>query len=284
MGSNSGYIFSGVAVVLAAAVMSFIDVHRRNVRRKKRRNKVDKNRSVVGPGIESQQKLPLHRCHNPAGLDPINFIDVDGVDDVDVDAEVDRNSFSEQDDILPPMSLLSHQRSFVYDDLQDLIKKRETLASDEGLDDLDMPEEYLMDDFDYLDNITSCNKVENCLMLSEYEQNLIKENESPNLEGPRKWSSRKWSMFKTPTMPTINSESEDVSGSTSGIETNKSVSENSEFSRDIFSGFSRKSLRSKFIKRSTSQQQQQQHQHQCQHQQQQHQQPTANVVSNKNSS
>ena len=206
MGSNSGYVFSGVAVVFAAAVMSFIDVHRRNVRRKKRRNKVDKNRSVVGPGIESQQKLPLHRCHNPAGLDPINFIDVDGVDDVDVDAEVDRNSFSEQDDILPPMSLLSHQRSFVYDDLQDLIKKRETLASDEGLDDLDMPEEYLMDDFDYLDNITSCNKVENCLMLSEYEQNLSKETESPNNHR----RSRKWSMFKQPTLQTINSESEDV--------------------------------------------------------------------------
>ncbi len=82
-------------------------------------------------------------------------------------------------------------------------------------------------------------------MLSEYEQNLIKETEGPNLDGPRKWNSRKWSMFKTPTMPTINSESEDVSGTTSGIETNKSVSEVSENSKDFFSTFSKRSFRSK---------------------------------------
>ena len=57
------------------------------------------------------------------------------------------------------MSLLSHQRSFVYDDMHELMKKRETLGSDEGIDELDMPEEYMMEDFDYVDNITSCNKV-----------------------------------------------------------------------------------------------------------------------------
>ncbi len=48
------------------------------------------------------------------------------------------------------MSLLSHQRSFVYDDMQELMKKRDTLGSDEGLVEGDMPEEYLMEDFDYL--------------------------------------------------------------------------------------------------------------------------------------
>ena len=32
-----------------------------------------------------------------------------------------------------------------------------------------------MDDMDFLEGITSCNKVENVVMLSEYEQNLIKE-------------------------------------------------------------------------------------------------------------
>ena len=37
--------------------------------------------------------------------------------------ELDRKpSFSDQDDILPPVSLLSHQRSFVYDDMIDLKK------------------------------------------------------------------------------------------------------------------------------------------------------------------
>ncbi len=32
-------------------------------------------------------------------------------------------------------------------------------------------------DFDLIENITSCNKVENCVMLSEFEQNLLKETE-----------------------------------------------------------------------------------------------------------
>ena len=41
--------------------------------------------------------------------------------------EIERKpSFSDQDDILPPVSLLSHQRSFVYDDMMDL-KKGEKL-------------------------------------------------------------------------------------------------------------------------------------------------------------
>ena len=85
-------------------------------------------------------------------------------------------------------------------------------------------------------------KVENYLMLSEYEQNLIKETEGPNADGHRKWTSRKWSMFKSAAMPTINSESEDVSGTTSGIETQKSVSEISEH---FLTNFSRTSFKNK---------------------------------------
>ena len=108
---------------------------------------------------------------------------------------------------MPPVSLLSHQRSFIYDDMIDLKKPELTIYSEEGIADMDLPDNLLlMEDLEYLDNITSCNKVENCLMLSEYEQNLIKETESPNSH--RK--SRKWSLFKQPTLQTINSESEDV--------------------------------------------------------------------------
>lgn len=212
--------------------MILIDVHKQNVRRRKRRCRND-----------AKHRLDTFNSVVQSTSDPNNFVQLE-----EIDVEADRNSFTDQDDILPPMSLLSHQRSFVYDDIQELMKKRETLGSNEGLDELDMPEEYMMDDFDYMDNITSCNKVENYLMLSEYEQNLKKETEGPNMDGPRKWSSRKWSMFKTPTMPTINSESEDVSGTTSGIETNKSVYETTENSRDFFGSFSRKSFRNKLFK------------------------------------
>ena len=84
---------------------------------------------------------------------------------------------------------------------------------------MDLPENIYYDDLDYLDNITSCNKVENCLMLSEYEQNLIKETEG----GPASHSSstmrrmgRKWSLLRQPTLQTIHSESEDVSTTVRG--------------------------------------------------------------------
>ena len=46
--------------------------------------------------------------------------------------------------------------------------------SDEEIPGIDIPDNILLDDFEFADNITSCNKVENCLMLSEYEQNLSK--------------------------------------------------------------------------------------------------------------
>ena len=40
-----------------------------------------------------------------------------------------------------------------------------------------MPEHLLLEELEMLDNITSCNVVDNYLMLDEYEQNLIKEGE-----------------------------------------------------------------------------------------------------------
>ena len=59
-----------------------------------------------------------------------------------------------------------------YDDHDDYI-------DDEDDDDDDDGEEVYhvgnLDEMEYLENITSCNKVENVVMLSEYEQNLIKE-------------------------------------------------------------------------------------------------------------
>ena len=101
-------------------------------------------------------------------------------------------SFSEQDDVLPPVSLLSHQRSFIYDDLIGLVSggKQEIslFSEEEGIADMDMPDHLFIDELEFLDNITSCDKVENCVMLSEYEQNLIKETaESPMLSRRKMW-------------------------------------------------------------------------------------------------
>ncbi|XP_030752675.1 monocarboxylate transporter 12-like isoform X2 [Sitophilus oryzae] len=50
-----------------------------------------------------------------------------------------------------------------------------TCISEEGIADMDLPDN-ILDDLDYIgDCITSCNKVENYLMLSEFENNLIAE-------------------------------------------------------------------------------------------------------------
>ena len=71
------------------------------------------------------------------------------------------------------------------DSLEDLemefLKKEKEFDhfSEEGIADMDIPE-HLLEELDYLENITSCDKVENYLMLSEYEQNLIKEIEGPD--------------------------------------------------------------------------------------------------------
>ena len=97
-----------------------------------------------------------------------------------------------QDDFLPPISLLSHQRSFVYDDLIEDIKNGKAEVSifseEEGIADMDLPDGLFIDEIDFLDNITSCDKVENCVMLSEYEQNLIKETaQSPMQARRRLW-------------------------------------------------------------------------------------------------
>ena len=83
--------------------------------------------------------------------------------------------------------------------------------SDEEIPGIDIPDNILLDDFEFADNITSCNKVENCLMLSEYEQNLSKEKEWGPLMGtsnPKR--NRKWSLFRQSTLHTINSEPEEL--------------------------------------------------------------------------
>ena len=210
-----GYFFSAAFVIMGSLVMVLIDVHRKNLRRKRRARQQKKSlaeRISVAPDgsvvIQDPPGVPDGGLDGASiGLATIPRGTIGLTNTVIPDEiELRRNSFSEQDDILPPVSLLSHQRSFVYDDVIDLKKPELTIYSEEGIADMDLPDNILFDDLDYLDNITSCNKVENCLMLSEYEQNLIKENESPTGTTGHHRRNRKWSLFRQPTLQTINSE------------------------------------------------------------------------------
>ena len=78
------------------------------------------------------------------------------------------------------------------DDDNDLKMPELSHFSEEGIADMFVPDD-ILDELEYLDNITSCDKVENYLMLSEYEQNLIKEIEGPPIIGKR---ARKWSLVR----------------------------------------------------------------------------------------
>ena len=178
--------------------MVLIDVHKKNIREKRRACKQLRQ-------LQQLEKVMVF----PATDDPSSSDAIVG----SILAER-QNSFTDQDDMMPPVSLLSHQRSFLYDDLLDLNNPELSIYSEEGIADMDLPDAILFEEFDYLDNITSCNKVENCLMLSEYEQNLIKETEGGPFSSPAvnlRRMGRKWSLLRQPTLQTIHSESEEPS-------------------------------------------------------------------------
>ena len=199
-GGRAGYYFSSVMVVLGSVTMVLIDVHKRHLRQRKLKS--------------IQRKKMVSEANSIAAPDPVPSVHVTAKDGPSQPGELTieeqhKASFAEQEDILPAVALLAGHHSLVYEDDEDLdLKKPElTIYSEEGIADMDLPDNILLEDLDYLDNITSCNKVENCVMLSEYEQNLIKETEGPT--GPRR--ARKWSLFRQPTLQTIHSEDEDLS-------------------------------------------------------------------------
>ena len=209
---------SAAFVILGSLVMVLIDVHKKNLREKRRTCK----------------QMRLNQQNNVLNtLQAVNEVKI--LDDADASSSVAdpipvalarQNSFTDQDDILPPVSLLSHQRSFIYDDFIDMNHPELSIYSEEGIADMDLPENILFEDFDFLDNITSCNKVENCLMLSEYEQNLIKETEGgpiPSSSFSLRRMGRKWSLLRQPTLQTIHSESEDATSTSRGPEPHKVI-------------------------------------------------------------
>merc|ERR1719361_3228526 len=94
-----------------------------------------------------------------------------------------------------PLQALSAANSLEDLEDEDILKNLPELShfSEEGIADMDIPDD-ILDELEFLDNITSCDGVENYLMLSEYEQNLIKEHEGPpGLTGRR---ARKWSLVR----------------------------------------------------------------------------------------
>lgn len=181
-GCKMGYFFSSVCVLSGGLMMTFIDIHKKvNRARRQRRHKRDT--IIQDPDSKSR--------HNK--VDNENYPDDEKYKDTER-----RNSFPEEEDeeVFIP-ELVRGERDF--EDLDCHKKPELTCISEEGIADMELPEN-LLDELEILENITSCNKVENYLMLSEYEQNLSKENDSDGgggclAEGQGK-KTRRWSFIR----------------------------------------------------------------------------------------
>jgi len=165
-----GNYFSVVSIVVSSIILSFINIHKRKRGRRRR-----------GLG-RHKLHLPEEKCHE----------------------KITRRKTTESPVRVPIRSAVSYEdcgpnSPYIYqsqnslDEILDLKKPELTCVSEEEIADMDLPDN-ILEELEYLDNITSCNKVENCLMLSEYEQNLIKEKEGPVTLAYRK--ARKWSLVR----------------------------------------------------------------------------------------
>ena len=118
-GGRSGYYFSAAFVILGSMIMLLIDVHRKNLRKKKKARQSKKalaERISVAPD-GSVVIQDAAGCMDPEAL-ATSRVSGAVIPPEQLAMELERrNSFTDQDDILPPVSLLSHQRSFVYDDV-----------------------------------------------------------------------------------------------------------------------------------------------------------------------
>lgn len=104
--------------------------------------------------------------------------------------EARRRDSLAQLDLEPPhpsaLALLQQQKALVIDANEPRNKPELTCISEEGIADMDLPDD-LLEELEYLgDCITSCDKVENYLMMSEYENNLVKQSEVPGILDKRR--------------------------------------------------------------------------------------------------
>lgn len=153
-GDKAGYYFSSTFVIFGSMTIFLIDIHRRNAAKHKHTHKSGGNHTCVKETCpENHRRDSLaHLTREPPKAHTHT----------------------------PALALLQ-QRSFAFDLPEPRNKPELTCISEEGIADMDLPD-HLLEELEYLgDCITSCDKVENYLMMSEYENNLVKTNEMPNL-------------------------------------------------------------------------------------------------------
>ena len=150
---GGGYYISACCVLLGSLVLFLVNVHKSRLRRRQRKRRHKHNLDLAS-GLLAPDLADMGSCRKE---------------------EERKLSLTYADYFPPPPHLTSHNS---LDHILDFKKPELTCISEEGIADMDLPDN-LLDELELMDGITSCNKVENYLMLSEYEQNLLKETEGP---------------------------------------------------------------------------------------------------------
>lgn len=145
-----GYYFSAICTLLGSLLMFLIDLHRKNVSRHKHTRANGTRHLCMSDSCPQRRKLSFSQePDNEPGLIGAGAALMLGTD-----------------------LLIPQTSDKMVEPVLGLDKPELTCISEEGIADMDLPDN-LLDDFDYAgDCITSCNKVENYLMLSELENNL----------------------------------------------------------------------------------------------------------------
>ncbi|XP_050098843.1 monocarboxylate transporter 12-like isoform X3 [Anopheles aquasalis] len=151
---TAGYYFSSGCAIIGSVLMFLIDLHRRSVSRHKHTRANGTRHLCVSESCPQRRKLSFSQePDNEPGI-------ITGNTAMMIGPEL----------LIPPLS-----DGIAIEPINGLDKPELTCISEEGIADMDLPDN-LLDDLDYVgDCITSCNKVENYLMLSEFENNLSAE-------------------------------------------------------------------------------------------------------------
>ncbi|XP_065089111.1 monocarboxylate transporter 2-like isoform X3 [Ochlerotatus camptorhynchus] len=150
---KAGYYFSSACALIGSLFMFLIDLHRRNVSRHKHTRANGTRQLCVSETCPQRRKLSFSQePDNEPGIITGNTAMMIG-----------------------PELLIPQLSDGMAEPANGIDKPELTCISEEGIADMDLPDN-LLDDLDYVgDCITSCNKVENYLMLSEFENNLSAE-------------------------------------------------------------------------------------------------------------
>ncbi|CAG9822952.1 unnamed protein product [Phaedon cochleariae] len=169
-GDRAGYYFSSTCVLIGSLTLFLIDLHRRKISRHKHTRENGTRHLCVSESCPQRRKLSFSQepDNNDGGVTAgaaaaalVLGADLGGNP---VGGLIDNLVLSNEK---PEQSAASNNFSQTILSVSD--QRRLSIA------DMDLPDN-LLDDLDYIgDCITSCNKVENYLMLSEFENNLIAE-------------------------------------------------------------------------------------------------------------